>query len=386
VSDDRYAAVVEAHFHLGELYFLLPFLSGIRYQAGERLCLLFSSRRLHDQFLAEPLLVRAAAELDADLVIVPARPARPLGEGRPVGRLARRLIQLAAWPARRRRIRAVLERTDLLITQIAQGFAEQALAGRVKRPVIARFPHTSSPQIMNITEARKQTFRQAAHGEPMLLLDPEARPYYELYGFRDFVILGYHALSEKWLAWVEEFAQHSGHAIVYSFTERDDILPAEHWEHLHRSTYRTIREVFPGIPIVIKPHPSQDLDRLRGFGEQEGWTGVEIVTEHPMVAASGARVCVSFLTGGIYNAMQLGIPSINYFTAHDAYIRGHGSYMHEFASLGALDVSDEEGLRRELERVRAGTVTQDFGERKKRIPRIGSFAEFRRRLGDSLNA
>ena len=258
----RLAAVVEAHFHLGELYFMLPCLSSIEYRPGERVCLMFTSTRLHEQFLAEPLLVRAVETIGAEIVVIPARP-EPVRGGNALAKLARRVRQRALWPGRRRRILAVLDRTDLLLTQIAQGYAEEAVAGRRRRPTIARYPHTSAPQIMNIAEASKQTFRQAAPGEALLLLDADAEPYYRLYGFERFAILGYHVLTAAWLEAIRELAPRpGGHAVVYSFAARPDILPVKQWRELHRSTYRAIRKVCPGIPIVLTPH-AMDVVAIR---------------------------------------------------------------------------------------------------------------------------
>jgi len=158
------------------------------------------------------------------------------------------------------------------------------------------------------------------------------------------------------------------------------MLPLDKWEYLHRTTYQAIRERFGDIPILIKPHPRQDAVALEEFMATEGWIGARVVTDHPMLVATGARFAVGFLTGGIYNSMMLDIPSINYYNARDAYARSHGSFMQDLAAVGAADARDEHELRAQLARVEEGDLSCDFGTRKRGIPRIASWSEFRSRL------
>lgn len=378
-----YGAVVEVGFHLGELHFLMPFLYSVEYTEGERICLLFTSRRVYEQFRADPVLSQAAAELKFDIRTVFLRQPRleRTGTLRSGVRFLQRRIAL---PFLRRRALRLLARTDLYLVQIAGGVAEPVLKSQSRiRPAIVRFPHSSAPQLVNMDEARRQTMlppRRTA-GEPILLWDPEAFPYYEMTGVTRSIVLGYHQLYPKWMSLL---SQHSlpvhGHVIVYQYDARDDVLPLPKWIELHRSAYRVIRAEFPGIPIVIKPHPSMDLERVRAFIAGEDWEGVTLAEHNPIVAAIGARFAVGFVTGGIYNAMLLDLPSINYFNAREEYAAAHGSYMHGYSALGVPDVQTEDEFRDAVRRVREGTLTCDFGTRKRQIPLVATFAELRRQV------
>jgi hypothetical protein len=379
---DRYAAVAEVSFHLGELYFLMPFLSGIDYAPGERICLLFTSRSLYEEFRRDAVLVEAveSAPIDVERAFirkgVPRRP-RPL----PLD------VVVEIWRAVKRqvlrqRVLRLLGRTDIYLAQVVGGMTEAILRRRDRLPArVLRFPHTSSAQIMDVEQARKQVFRQLAPGDTMLVVDPDAIPYYELYGARRFVVLGYHSLAERWLSLL---GRHAGpprhHAVIFSFAARDDMLPLDKWEYLHRTTYQAIRERFGDIPILIKPHPNQNAQALVAFIAAEGWTGARVVTDHPMLVATDARFAVGFLTGGIYNSMMLDIPSINYYNARDDYTRAHGSFMQDLEAVGAADARDEQQLRVQLARVADGELTCDFGTRKRGIPLIASWSEFRSQL------
>lgn len=382
MAGPRYAAVAEVHFHLGELYFLLPFFATIDFAPGERICLLFTSRPLYRQFRADPLLMRAAKRFDPVIKVVGVRRDAPEnGEGR-VRAWIREHVRFAVRPAQRARIRALLARTDIFLVQTARGLSEVVLRAGDRRPKhVVRYPHTSSPQTYNLDEARKRSFPIMYQGGAIMLYDPLAEPYYALMGLDRPVTVGYPALGSEWQSMVAaESDGISGHAMIFSLMERADLLPAGKWAEIHRSTYRSIREVFGDIPIVIKPHPQQDVRSLHALAADEGWTGVTVTEENPTIISVGARFGVGFLTGGLYNTMLLDIPSINYYTALPEYLAKHGTMMQDYPSEGVPDVGDEAGLVRELRRVATGELTCDFGSRKRAIPLVTSWARFRELL------
>jgi len=190
-TTDRLAAVAEVSFHLGEVYLLVPFLSGITYAPGERVCLLFTSRSLYEEFRKDEVLVEAveSAAIHVECAFIRKGETRrprplPLDAAVEVWRALKRQFL-------RRRVLRLLDRTDVYLVQIAGGMTEAILRRRDRLPAhVVRFPHTSSAQIMDVEQARKQTFRQLEPSDTMLVLDPEAVPYYELWGARNFVVLG----------------------------------------------------------------------------------------------------------------------------------------------------------------------------------------------------
>jgi hypothetical protein len=195
-TPDRFAAVAEVSFHLGEVYLLVPFLSGISYGPGERVCLLFTSRKLYEEFRRDAVLVEAVENAAIHVKCAFIRKAetrrpRPLALD----------VAVEVWRAMkrqvlRRRVLRLLDRTDVYLVQVVGGMTEAILRRRDRLPShVVRFPHTSSAQIMDVEQARKQTFRQLAASDTMLVLDPDAIPYYRLWGARHFAVLGYHALA-----------------------------------------------------------------------------------------------------------------------------------------------------------------------------------------------
>ena len=377
----HYVAVAEVHFHLGELYFLIPFFHAIRWQPGERICLLFTSRKLYREYLADPLLVRAMSRLPIDIELLFLRKHARLG---PALSLVREVYRTALRPARRRRILRLMAKAEYYFAQIAGGLSESIMRPRDVLPApIVRFPHTSSAQIINVEEAKKQTFPQIAPGEPLMLSDPDAIPYYELWGMQRAVILGYGSLTPEWHELVDELAPElPEHAVVFTIMPRDDMLPRAKWETLHRSTYETIRRVFPDVLILFKPHPNQDIEELREFIDAQGWHDVRIVSDNPMLIAPGALFSVGYLTGGIYNTMLLDIPSISYFNAREEYVAAVGSFMVAYATLGAPQVETEQDFERELRRIASGDLTIRYGAQRRAIPVVRSVAELRARIGE----
>jgi len=80
--------------------------------------------------------------------------------------------------------------------------------------------------------------------------------------------------------------------------------------------YNSIREVFNDIQIKIKPHPRtqerQILDISNFLNEIDAYK-YSFVTEHPSVCAAKATLVISTWTSAIFDALALGIPSIDYF-------------------------------------------------------------------------
>jgi hypothetical protein len=384
MGGSRYVATAEVSFHLGELYLLIPFLHGIDYAPDEKVCLLFTSRDLYREYLSDPMLVEAVRELGADVRTAFIRKPRAAASHSRVRALLREAVRAVQRPLHRRRVLPLIAASDVFMAQIVGGMVEKIIRPGDPFPSrVVRFPHTSAAQIMDVTEAKKQTFRQMSPGDTMLLLDPDAEPYYTLWGMKSSIVLGYHSLGERWFGLLERLAPpRRGHVVIYSFASRPDQLPREKWEVLHHSAYRAIRDEFGDIEIVIKPHPYQDLADLQRFVEADGWQNASVVTDHPMLISWGARFAVGFLTGGIYNSMMLDIPSINYFNARDDYIAAHGSFMQDLAAVGAADARTDEEFRAQLGKVKAGTLITDFGTRKRAIPVIRSWHEFQDRLDE----
>ena len=150
-------------------------------------------------------------------------------------------------------------------------------------------------------------------------------------------------------------------------------MPLRKWRMLHRDTYQAIRDVFPDISIVVKPHPNQDTRQLRSFMNTHQWENAEISSENPMLLSKGAAFSVSFLTGGIFNTMLMDIPSINFFNARKEYAAHHGALKQNYAAFGAADVGNRVELTAALKEIEAGRLKMTFGTERNKLRRIESF-------------
>ena len=56
---ERYAGLFEIRFHIGELYFLVPFLYCTKYRPDEKICLVFTREDVYRQFRRDRVLTRA---------------------------------------------------------------------------------------------------------------------------------------------------------------------------------------------------------------------------------------------------------------------------------------------------------------------------------------
>lgn len=104
---------MEVRLHIGELYFLMPFLHALEYPENEPVCLLFTRERVYQQFRNDTLLTAAARDMGAVIVKCFADP-------------------------------------------VTGGYAVRLANCMSDRATIAGFPHTSAPALFNFEESRKQ--------------------------------------------------------------------------------------------------------------------------------------------------------------------------------------------------------------------------------------
>ena len=366
---ERYAGLFEIRFHIGELYFLVPFLYCAEYGPDEKVCLVFTREDVYRQFRRDRVLTRAIDEIGAVVVRCFSDHLPEDGEGdNPEIREQVRQFK--------RRITRLLERTDYLFVQIGGGYIDRLMRGRgMMHPIIVRFPHTSGPALYNVNRSQKQDLRtRAKKGETMLVWDRRTEAHYKRTGFETVIPIGYHCTTPKWLDFLETIRDDRPRfALIFSYYPRDDVLPLRKWRMLHRDTYQAIRDVFPDIPIVVKPHPNQDARQLRSFMNTHQWENAEISNDNPMLLSKGSAFSVSFLTGGIFNTMLMDIPSINFFNARKEYAAHHGALKQNYAAFGAADVGNRVELTAALKEIEAGRLKMTFGTERNKLRRIESF-------------
>lgn len=378
----RYDFIVEFSFHIGELYFIIPFLHHLyrrrpfRWWSARinepRVCLLFTKPEVWEAFQADVLLQKAVARIDCDILR-----SFDVRDGQ-------------STPAAGQFCKDVLKRAPMLLSHIGGSLAKRIAHthyGDELRVVL--FPHTSSPALFNLDVASRMGLKQRGDAKSAVLTpDPESAGYYQLTGIPRSIVIGYHSIAAPWRKIITQvskqeqpqLARAKPFALVFSYGARDDVLTVEQWTELHLTTYVAIRKEFPDIKIVFKPHPSQDLDALRTLVSAQGMYGAEISLENPLLLAERAAFAVSYLTGGIFNALYVGTPAINYFNGRSTYERARGGFKHNYAALGIADVESEQDLAEWLRTVRIGKTHTHFLNEKSAIPLIETPEAFQKAL------
>jgi len=384
-----YPIIVECSFHIGELYFMLPFLHTI---AADRpiACLLFTSRKVYLQYRQDRLLRKAVQDATIATKCLFWALFPYTKSHNPVFIILRILDSIYRHFLHiEDRIVQLLRGSQYCLVQIGGGQLDKIAAQQnIDCTCVIKFPHTSGPSLFDLSKAKKRTYiRRGGPNDILLVLDPASVPYYQLTGIGNFLPIGYHSLSDRWMTLVRSLVTFdTDYALVFSYEARNDVLPLAKWEMLHATTYEAIRRVFPEILIVVKPHPNQDVAHLRHFARKQKWTGVTISIDNPMLLSAGARFAVGFLTSGIYNSLLFDVPSVNYFNAKEEYVRARGEYIQNYEKLGVPDVETEEGLMECLRRIHRGQLIPRFAELLKRVETINSFEEFEKHVSSLRDA
>lgn len=363
--------VVEVSFHLGELYFIVPLLYHIyrrrawflprRLNDSCQFCLLFTSRIVWQDFQRDVLLRRAIDEIQCEIIC-------NFDEGQ------------ASAEQRREACMEILVGAPLLLSHIGPSYAKALVQRDLSSVVrVILFPHTSSPALFNLEEARRtKPKNRGAQSSVVLVRDPASAEYHRLQGLHRSIVVGYHELARPWRSFVSRTRRREHHGtipgapfgLVFSYGVREDVLTPIQWASLHLTTYQVIRRVVPNMKVVFKPHPTQREEPLIELIERYEMIGAEISTGNSQLLAASCSFAVSFLTGGIFNAIYAGKPSINYFNGRDTYESFHGGFKHDYGALGIADVDNESDLEAWLRTARDDRASIRFTEEKSKIKRI----------------
>ncbi len=373
---DKYDFVVEFNFHLGELYFMAPVLYHLfrrdrkkksfgwwpKSRPFARICILFTNRQVWENYQKDILLLTAIQAIGCDIYCY--------FSGEHDSNIC----------VQEEDCYRILENAAVLLSHIGSSVAKNMVREfDQSKPKVVLFPHTSSPALFDINSAANLNLKQRSRDtSEVLVLDEVSGAYYALQGLTHSIPLGYHMLAEPWQNLISDviaeekldLAKANPFALIFSYGAREDVITEQQWIELHVSTYRTIRRVFPNLDIVLKPHPSQSEEKLRNLIEQQEMQGVSVSLENPSFLAKQASLSISYLTGGIFNALYAGTPAINYFNAYDTYENAHGGNKHNFAAIGVADTQTEIGLEQWLLGIKLGTKDNHFRRAKLELPMI----------------
>ncbi len=160
-----------------------------------------------------------------------------------------------------------------------------------------------------IPQASRSTF---------LLWHPNNRALAESWGFQNFHLIG---MTKFWPEWAEYINSYqtatplsSGHVVIYTREANNEVYMSKKiYKNLLVTAYSIIRRKLANTPIIIKPHPRENLAFLKALIRDHGLEGVGISHEHSAVLAKDALFCVSFWTSCVFDSLALSVPTVEYF-------------------------------------------------------------------------
>jgi hypothetical protein len=190
----------------------------------------------------------------------------------------------------------------------------------------------------------------------LLVFDEKSGSNYRNLGYENQYVVGFPKFFGGWTEYLRGVDGGSGKepcVVIYSRGIHPISMDAENYRYLYESAYRTIREKFGNVPILVKLHPREDRAVFEEIRRANRMENVELVTLHPAVLARNALVTVSYYTSAILDALAVGVPSVDYYVESRRFreIETMGSI---YRLVGIDSVDDEAGLAAFFDRVIAG--------------------------------
>tara|TARA_B100000315_G_scaffold149435_1_gene138174 strand:+ start:1434 stop:2555 length:1122 start_codon:yes stop_codon:yes gene_type:complete len=141
--------------------------------------------------------------------------------------------------------------------------------------------------------------------------------YMEKMGYPHQAIIGYPIFFPEWKKIVNEYPggeiSQGSIVLINSRHVVEQYMDKDKYFYLLESALRVLRKNFVDIPIVIKPHPREDLDVINEIIYQQKISNVLISFEHPAVLAKTAVMATTFWGSVILESLSMGIPTVEYY-------------------------------------------------------------------------
>lgn len=121
------------------------------------------------------------------------------------------------------------------------------------------------------------------------------------------------------------------------------------------SVIETVTDVFPGAPVVIKPHPAQDRGPIHDV--ERRYENVVISEEHPSVLALNSKLVVTTWSTSIFDSLAFGIPSVEYFLPNEHFLNIYPAGS-AFKNLGIPSVANVAEFDKLCQSVASGSYQQ----------------------------
>lgn len=181
----------------------------------------------------------------------------------------------------------------------------------------------------------------------LLQLHNRSEKYMKQLGFTNQYTIGYPKFFKEWISAVKKYnkSEFEGKevALIYTRGVHTFYMDEDKYINLLASSCRVIRKKMGEVLIVVKPHPSEDIEFIKQVLGRENVANYIISMEHAAVLAKNAKIAISLYTSAILDSMSMGVPSIEYYNEANRYreVEPEGS---SFKKLGIHSVDNEQAL------------------------------------------
>jgi hypothetical protein len=228
---------------------------------------------------------------------------------------------------------------------------------------IYTYPHGHS---LNQTTINSKKVYQSEEST-FLLFHQSGGDWADNIGYTNQYVIGFPKFYEEWINLVKQFdgSEFKGREIVviYSRPVSEAYMDYDKYEKLLLSSCKIIRKKLNNIPIIIKPHPREDIVLIESILKHENISNVFISRENSMVLAANAKFIISYWGGSILDGLAMGVPSIEYYI-EARHFREHEPEGSVYKKIGLHSVDNESGVEKLIDSVIKGEhqIPKCFGE------------------------
>jgi len=178
----------------------------------------------------------------------------------------------------------------------------------------------------------------------------------EKYGYNKQHILGYPKFFSEWKNLTNNYISSTSNrkekaVIIFSRPIHPYYMDKSKYEKLLLNSFKVIRLKYKTIPIIIKPHPREELTEIKKILSESNQRNYFFSTEDASVVSQGAILAISFWTSAILASLANNVPSVEYYIESERFreIEPKGS---AYKNLGINSVSNISELSNFIDQVK----------------------------------
>jgi len=302
---------------LGELDVLLPLLASrnTKYKAK----FVFTVENVFSDYQKSRFLRYAVSKLDVDVeyLLLPNKfdkRYRRVLDNRILSRFARILFALI-----------VLGKTLFLVKHLRQAscymheFSTQRFStmplyfgAKVFGKPIATYDHGHAVRLSQAPPKKKRHFAQPVQH---LLFHEHNRETFLNLGFNNYAIVGYPKFHRSWKDIIKEYhGEEIGRCVViFSRHVHPFYMDEGNYQYLLVSAYEVVRAKLGDIPILIKPHPRENVQLIGRIINANRMENIQITQENPSWLSRFALFTIAFWGSVILDSLAMNCPAVEYY-------------------------------------------------------------------------